>query len=108
MCPKKYCEGEDVCASFLPKQSIMNLPTKRFDINGIFQDNLIDSGCTSYIIYKKCATKISKKEVSVATVYGHQQQCKSVSQTRIASPNGNTVCVAAFVVNYSNHRVFGF
>ena len=47
---KKWCEGEDACASYLPKQSVMALPTKRLNINGVFQDVLIDSGCTCCII----------------------------------------------------------
>ena len=58
----------------------MALPTKRLNINGVFQDVLIDSGCTCCIIYKKCATKITKKEVSVVTVNGQQQQCEGVSK----------------------------
>ena len=56
-CVQKRYEGEDVCASSLPKQSVMALPTKRFNINGVFQNVLIDSGCTCCIIYKKCAKK---------------------------------------------------
>ena len=44
ICPKNG-EGEDVCASSLPKQSVMALPTILLDINGVFQDVLIDSGC---------------------------------------------------------------
>ena len=97
---KKHSEAEDVCASSLPKQSVMGLPTKRLSIMGVFQDVLIDSGCTCCIIYKKCAKKITKKEVSVVTVNGQQQQCEGVSQTRIATPNGNTVCVEALVVDF--------
>ena len=78
----------------------MALPTKRLDINSVFQDVLIDSGCTCCIIYKKCVTKITKKEVSVLAVNGQQQQCEGVSQTRIAAPNGNTVCLEALVTDF--------
>ena len=105
MCPKKRCEGEDICASSLPKQSVIALPTKCLGINSVFQDVLIDSGCTCCIIYKKSAKKIMKEEVSVVTVNGQQQQCEGVSQARIATPNGNTVCVEALVVNF---KLLGF
>ena len=36
----------------------------------------------------------------MVTVNGQQQQCEGVSQTRIAAPNGNTVCVEALVVDF--------
>ena len=36
----------------------------------------------------------------MVTVNGQQQQCEGVSQTRIATPNGNTVCVEALVVDF--------
>ena len=98
--PQKRYEGGEVCASSIPNQSVMALPTIRVDINGNFQDVLIDSECTCCIIYKKCKTKITKKEFSVVTVNGQQQQCEGVSQTRIVAPNANTVCVEALVVDF--------
>lgn len=78
----------------------MALPTINLDINGVRRDVLIDSGCTCCIIYNKCATKITKKEVNVVTVNGQQQQCEGVSRTQIIAPNGNAVYVEALVVDF--------
>ena len=81
------------------------LPGIEVRIDGIVRVALVDSGCTTSVIYKHCCNSYRNEAVEIITVSGQRQACEGVASVRVSVPNGRSVVINAYVVAF---RPLGF
>ena len=65
------------------------LPGIEVRIDGIVRVALVDSGCTTSVIYKHC-NSYRNEAVEIITVSGRRQACEGVASVRVSVPNGRS------------------